>query len=96
MEAPFESGVYFYVGSVQRNLTAWLERHSRAEKTLRWHMDYLSAKAKMLGAITIDGTRELECQLAKTLGEMFEQVVPGFGASDCRCGGHLFYAEELP
>jgi sugar fermentation stimulation protein A len=49
----------------------------------------------MLGAITIDGPRELECKTAQDLGEIFELVIPGFGASDCRCNGHLFYAKEL-
>lgn len=91
----FRKGVYFYVGSAQRNLSARLERHSRKKKALRWHIDYLSAKAEMLGVITIAGPRELECQLAKKLGKMFKLAVPGFGASGCRCGGHLFYAREL-
>jgi sugar fermentation stimulation protein A len=92
----FNPSAYFYIGSAQRNLSARLERHSRKKKILRWHIDYLSAKADMLGAITIPGSRELECQLAKDLGRLFELAVPGFGASDCRCGGHLFYAKELP
>ena len=91
----FRQGLYFYVGSAQRNLSKRLERHSRKKKALHWHIDYLSAKAEMLGAITIDGPRELECQLAKKLGRMFDLTVPGFGASDCRCGGHLFYAPQL-
>lgn len=88
-------GVYFYVGSAQRNLSARLERHNERKKTLRWHIDYLSAKAEMLGAITIPGPQELECQLAKKLDRMFEMAVPGFGASDCRCAGHLFYVKDL-
>jgi sugar fermentation stimulation protein A len=92
----FRQGIYFYTGSAQRNLSARLERHSRKNKVLRWHIDYLSAKSDMLGAITIAGSRELECQLAKDLSEMFERAVTGFGASDCRCAGHLFYARELP
>ena len=91
----FRKGFYFYVGSAQRNLSARLERHGRKKKPLRWHIDYLSAKAKMLGAITIPGTKELECQLAKKLSNMFEPTIPGFGASDCRCGGHLFYGRDL-
>jgi len=91
----FHPGVYFYVGSAQRNLSARLERHNRKKKTLRWHIDYLSARAEMLGAITIAGPRELECQLAKKLSGAFEPTVPGFGASDCRCGGHLFYTRKL-
>jgi len=91
----FSQGVYYYVGSAQRNLSARIERHNRKEKPLRWHIDFLSAKSDMLGAITILGPRELECQLAKKLAGMFELAVPGFGASDCKCGGHLFYAREL-
>jgi sugar fermentation stimulation protein A len=92
----FRQGVYLYVGSAQRNLSARIERHNRKKKTLHWHIDYLSAMVEMLGAITIPGTRELECRLAKKLSNMFETTVPNFGASDCRCAGHLFYARELP
>ena len=91
----FRQGVYFYVGSAQRNLSARLERHGRKDKVLRWHIDYVSVMAEMLGAITIAGPREVECELVKKLGGMFELAVRGFGASDCRCGGHLFYAREL-
>ena len=91
----FRQGVYFYVGSAQRNLSARLERHSKKEKAVRWHIDYLSVKAEMLGAIMIAGPRERECKVAKELGGMFELVTPGFGASDCRCEGHLFYVKDL-
>lgn len=92
----FRQGVYFYVGSAQRNLSARIERHGKRKKALRWHIDYFSAKAEMLGAITIPGSREHECKLARKLASMLERAVPGFGASDCHCGGHLFYAPELP
>jgi sugar fermentation stimulation protein A len=92
----FRQGVYLYVGSAQRNLSARLERHNQKKKILRWHIDYLSAKAEMLGAITIPGPRKLECKLAKKFSNMFEPAVPGFGASDCRCRGHLFYTRQLP
>jgi len=95
-QSRFRKGIYFYVGSAQRNLSARLERHSRKSKSLHWHIDYLSVKAVMLGAITIDGSKEQECRFAQDLGEMFELAIPGFGASDCRCNGHLFYAKELP
>ena len=91
----FKKGTYFYVGSAQRNLSARLKRHSNKQKLLKWHIDYLSSKARMLGAITIPGPRKHECELVKELGEMFEVPVLGFGASDCHCKGHLFYAPEL-
>lgn len=91
----FPAGLYLYVGSAQRNLSARLERHAKKEKRLRWHIDYLSVKAKMLGAIMIAGSRKCECKLAKKLGKIFERAIPDFGASDCRCGGHLFYVKDL-
>ena len=91
----FEPGVYLYVGSAQRNLPARLKRHDRRIKPLRWHIDYLSTQAAMIGVMIVPGPRERECELAKELSDMYELAVPGFGASDCRCGGHLFYTQEL-
>jgi sugar fermentation stimulation protein A len=91
----FRPGVYFYVGSAQRNLSARLERHARRDKPLRWHIDYLSIEADMIGAMIVPGPRERECELAEELGHIYELAVPGFGASDCRCGGHLFHGRQL-
>ena len=90
----FRCGIYFYAGSAQRNLSVRLERHGRNKKPLHWHIDYLSVNAEMLGAITIPGRRKHECEIAAELGKIFELPVPGFGASDCRCSGHLFYCSE--
>jgi len=92
----FRKGFYFYIGSARRNLTARIERHDKKKKPLRWHIDYLSTKARMLGAIIISDLQQSECKLAKQLSRMFELTVAGFGSSDCRCGGHLFYSEKLP
>ncbi len=91
----FELGLYLYVGSAQQNLSARLERHSRSAKPLRWHIDYLSAKASMMGAMIVPGTRKRECELANELKRQYELAVPGFGASDCRYGGRLFYTQAL-
>ena len=87
----FQAGVYLYVGSAQRNLTARIERHGRHDKPLRWHIDYLSAKARMLGAILVPGPLRHECRLARKVAALFPRPVPGFGSSDCNCKGHLFY-----
>jgi sugar fermentation stimulation protein A len=91
----FKPGVYFYVGSAQRNLSARIERHGRKDKLLRWHIDYLSVQAEMIGAMIVPGPREQECELARRLSHMYELAVPGFGASACRCGGHLYYTLKL-
>lgn len=91
----FRAGIYLYVGSAQKGLDARIERHGRKDKPLRWHIDYLSVQADMLGAVLIPGKRDGECELAAELSNLFESVVPHFGSSDCRCPGHLFYAEGL-
>jgi len=91
----FERGVYFYAGSAKRNLTARIERHGRKDKPLRWHMDYLSVHAEMIGAMLVPEGRVPECELAAELLRLYEQAAPGFGSSDCRCRGHLFYAASL-
>jgi sugar fermentation stimulation protein A len=91
----FPNGLYFYVGSAQRGLSARINRHGRRGKPLQWHIDYLSCRAKMLGAIVVAGPRKRECELAGELASMYELLVPNFGSSDCRCGGHLFYSPDF-
>ena len=87
----FKAGFYAYVGSAQRNLLARLRRHgSRLRKPLRWHIDYLSVRATMLGALVFDGPKALECRLARYLANAGAEVVSRFGCSDCRCRSHLF------
>ncbi len=61
----FEPGVYAYVGSAQRNLKARLDRHARHHKPLRWHIDYLSTQAEMIGALIFAGGKQWECRLAQ-------------------------------
>jgi len=91
----FETGVYLYVGSAQRNLAKRLERHARRRKPRQWHIDYLSQYAEMIGAVLVAGPKQSECEIAAELARTHQRVAPGFGASDCRCPGHLFYTPEL-
>ena len=86
-------GAYLYIGSAQRNLRARVGRHFAREKRIRWHIDHLTTH----DAITVTRAvvwplgKEWECGLAEALvaAGLAERAVPGFGASDCRCGGHL-------
>jgi sugar fermentation stimulation protein A len=93
--AIFKKGFYFYVGSAQRNLSSRLERHAKKTKPMRWHIDYLSARTNILGAIIMPKSKVYECKIAKELGNLFKRSIDGFGASDCKCSGHLFYAKDL-
>jgi len=86
----FPAGRYVYTGSAKCNLEARIARHLRAEKNLRWHIDYLLAApgARVSG---VRRSKQGECVLhSRTPGAI---PVPGFGASDCRagCGSHLKY-----
>ncbi len=92
----FPAGFWLYVGSAQRNLQARLDRHGRRDKLLRWHVDYLSTRAKMLGAIVIAEGKKMECQIAAKLSRRLDRPIPRFGASDCKCDGHLFYSPIFP
>ena len=87
----FQRGHYLYVGSAQRNLQARLARHSRRRKPLRWHIDCLSVKASLVDALVLRGPKSWECRLAAILARHYPRPIARFGASDCRCGGYLFY-----
>jgi len=93
----FAAGGYAYVGSALGGLEARIRRHLRAAKKKHWHIDYLLERAPVSRIIVAESGERLECRLAARLGGRFE-AVPGFGSSDCRCPGHLFFApspEEL-
>jgi len=84
----FRPGWYCYVGSAQRSLEARLQRHARREKTQRWHIDGLTGMGEVMGAWFLEAPKPVECLWAGELARR-GQVVSGFGASDCGCGGHL-------
>jgi Uri superfamily endonuclease len=82
------AGRYLYTGSARRNLEARIARHLRADKTLRWHIDYLLAAEGTRVLKVRRSTRE-ECTLNQAAAGSIP--IPGFGASDCRaaCRSHL-------
>ena len=84
------AGLYAYVGSAQRTLPARLARHARRKKKRHWHIDHLTCRARVVGAMAVEGGKSLECRIANGLAKRFARIIPRFGASDCRCGGHLF------
>jgi sugar fermentation stimulation protein A len=91
----FPASRYAYVGTAQRNLLARLSRHGRRRKPLKWHIDYLSVRAEMIGAIVIEGPKSLECRLATALVHDGAEPIRGFGRTDCRCQSHLFRLGSL-
>ena len=88
----FKEGLYVYVGSAQNNLEKRVRRHLSREKKVRWHIDYLtlSGSVDVVAVCAYELGREYECIIASYLQEISEEVVGGFGCSDCECRSHLF------
>lgn len=92
----FPSGYYIYVGSAlgSGGLSARLARHQRRQKRLHWHIDYLLARARIIGVRTDASGERLECLWARKWLDTpgVQVIVPRFGASDCACPTHLLYS----
>ena len=94
------AGWVLYTGSARRHLRHRLARHLAPEKTLRWHIDYLTTApgASPLGGVVFSGGGWSECSLNRRMGELSGMAVPvpGFGAGDCRagCPAHLWHSLE--
>ena len=95
-EKQFKRGYYVYVGSAMRTLSKRIARHSRKRKNKHWHIDYLVAEAAKVTPVPIVTGDSMECELAAKLAEAADSRVKGFGSSDCRCAGHLYYFIENP
>ncbi len=92
----FEPGFYVYVGSGGANPLKRVQRHLRAAKPRRWHVDYITtgpARMRPVDSYVLAGGSE--CRTARRIGRRLA-VVSRFGSSDCRCPGHLFHAPGLP
>ena len=91
----FPSGWYAYLGSAlgPGGLQARLARHRRHDKPLHWHIDYLLEHGTLEASWAVECLCRLECVWALAVRDMpdAQVIVPGFGASDCRCPGHLIY-----
>jgi Uri superfamily endonuclease len=86
----FNPGYYAYVGSAMRGLKQRISRHLRKEKKLHWHIDYFLEKANVVKVIVCQSDNSIECDIAGEIGSIYT-VINGFGSSDCKCPGHLFY-----
>ena len=88
-----QRGLYGYVGSAlgPGGLRARLRRHASRSPRKHWHIDFLLPRARVTGALVIESPERIECVLAAWLAEIAHSCVPGFGSSDCRCEGHLFF-----
>ena len=89
----FPGGYYAYVGSALGGFKSRLNRHLRSNKKPHWHIDYLLQKATIDDIIICESRERNECKIARAMASQFDSI-PGFGASDCKCPSHLFFAHE--
>lgn len=94
----FPAGTYFYAGSALGGLAQRLRRYLRPIRAPRWHIDYLLRAAELRGGLAVACQARIECELARALAGLAgaQRFVPRFGASDCRCPGHLIYFSRPP
>jgi sugar fermentation stimulation protein A len=93
----FAAGYYCYVGSARTGLHARVRRHLRlAGKRVHWHIDYFRPAGRALGVLLWTDETARECELSRTVAGLADSTVAGFGASDCRCAGHLHYFARSP
>lgn len=91
----FQVGNYLYIGSARGpgGIRARVNRHLRPEeeKHHHWHIDTLLYKGRILEVWWRIGSPSSECEWAESMAEIGDRSPPRFGASDCRCPGHLIY-----
>lgn len=86
----FPKGYYLYVGSAMKNLASRVERHRRVLKNKFWHIDYLREQTTFCAAIPIRSSVDLECEISRSLKNLADWQIAGFGCSDCSCSSHLY------
>ena len=89
----FASGLYGYVGSARGpgGLAARLNRHLRPpeQKQPHWHIDYLLGRAQLRCVAWAFEPHSSECEWSASLADLGARWPRRFGASDCRCEGHM-------
>jgi Uri superfamily endonuclease len=90
----FPKGYYAYVGSAfgPGGLPARLAHHLKPASRPHWHIDYLRRFASVCEVWFEVSAMRLEHRWAFQLQGLPDASMPvkRFGASDCRCGAHLF------
>jgi Uri superfamily endonuclease len=95
--ADIGKGYYVYTGSAlghgSGSLEGRLERHLRASKKAKWHVDYLTSDPRCIikAAVCLTSRKRLECAINQAVARKLnaEPVLARAGSSDCKCDAHL-------
>ena len=94
-----QPGYYAYVGSAfgPGGVKARVSRHCRAEKSKRWHIDYLREHAQLVSVWYSHSPSRLEHRWATALAQLPGALsIKRFGSSDCSCESHLYFFDKRP
>ena len=95
----FPAGTYLYVGSARGpgGIAARVCRHIQevSDKRRHWHIDWLRQIAWPIGLIWSHADATSECLWAEILSAQGLRKPARFGASDCRCPGHLIRLDPV-
>ena len=86
-----DRGIWVYVGSAMGGFRSRVRRYLSGIRAQKWHIDYLLSRSKVRAVLLVPSDTRLESYVAERLSGLFEEVHPGFGASDTRDRTHLFY-----
>lgn len=90
-----KKGYYYYIGSAfgPGGLRSRIAHHCRPSARPHWHIDYIKSVIPIVAvAYTYEAVKK-EHQWADILFESKDlTVLPGIGASDCRCDSHFFFS----
>ncbi|HIE16873.1 MAG TPA: GIY-YIG nuclease family protein [Dehalococcoidia bacterium] len=89
----FPQGFYSYLGSALGGFKTRLNRHLAIHKKMKWHIDYFLQRATLLQIILLETPERVECPISRILTTELP-FIPGFGASDCQCHSHLYFAKQ--
>ena len=94
----FPPADYLYVGSALNSLWPRVHRHLRGAGKRHWHVDHLRDVARPVGAWVAVTAESRECEVAEAIATLPGAIrwPPRFGASDCRCPGHLLRLDAAP
>lgn len=98
----FAAGWYAYVGSAYGpgGIKRRTDRHRARQKTLHWHIDYLTAAAEIHEIWFAHADREREHDWVAILAGLKGAEFPmaGFGSQDCQagCRAHLLHFKQRP
>ncbi|MEZ4712237.1 MAG: GIY-YIG nuclease family protein [Caldilineaceae bacterium] len=95
-----QPGFYLYVGSAlgPGGVAARVAHHRRISARPHWHIDFLRQHVMLRDLFCRHDPVRREHAWAQQLAQSndLSMPMPGFGASDCACRSHLFYAPSLP